>query len=231
LSLDGRVVAGSRASKENMKVSFQPRNKPISIHMHDGDIPNSLGFSGSVAIDTETQGLNPLRDRLCLMQLSAGDGHCHLVQFTRKTFNAPNLKKLLKNPNVVKLFHFARFDLAIIKQNLNTLCTPVYCTKVASKLVRTYTERHGLKDLTKELLGIDISKEQQSSDWARNDLTDAQKNYAAIDVLNLHIIKHHLDLMLEREKRNNLAEDCFKFLPTQAMLDLTGWGHTDIFSH
>ena len=212
-------------------MTLSPRNKPDGIHMHFGDLPDHIVFGETVAIDTETQGLNLLRDRLCLLQISDGHGQCHLVQFSRNDYSAPNLKKLLADQDILKIFHFARFDIAIIKQNLDILCGPVYCTKIASKLVRTYTERHGLRDVTKEIIGIDLSKEQQSSDWSKSNLTEAQKIYAASDVLNLHLIKKNLDLMLEREGRKSLAKTCFEFLPSLAMLDLMGWRETDIFSH
>ncbi len=201
------------------------------IHLHQGDLPDGLTFGASVAIDTETMGLNPLRDRLCLVQLSAGDGVCHLVQFRGGVFDAPNLKALLTDPAVTKLFHFARFDLAALKHYLQVDCSPVYCTKIASKLTRTFTDRHGLKDLCRELLGKELSKQQQSSDWGAADLTQEQLKYAASDVLYLHEIRARLDEMLAREGRSDLAKSCFAFLPTRSGLDLAGWDEVDIFAH
>ena len=203
----------------------------MTIHLHHGDLPADVTFGDSVAIDTETQGLNPLRDRLCLVQLSGGDGVCHLVKFAPDGYQAPNLKKLLIDASVLKIFHFARFDVAVIRQWLGVELTPVYCTKIASKLVRTYTDRHGLSALAKELCEIDMSKQQQSSDWAAAELSPAQLEYAASDVLHLHRIKAILDAMLAREGRTHLAEACFEFLPTRAALDLAGWSETDIFAH
>jgi ribonuclease D len=202
-----------------------------TVTFHRGDLPAGLTFKGSVAIDTETQGLNPQRDRLCLVQLSAGDGTAHIVQPDPKTFDAPRLKALLVDPAVVKIFHFARFDLAVIEKYLGVQVAPVYCTKIASKLVRTYTDRHGLKDLTAELLGIELSKQQQSSDWAASDLSQQQLAYAASDVLHLHALKARLDAMLDREGRRGYAEAAFGFLPTRARLDLAGFGEDDIFAH
>lgn len=203
----------------------------MSVELHRGDLPSDIDFGLSVAIDTETQGLNPLRDRLCLIQMSSGDGTAHLVQFEAGGYDAPNLKRMLSNPDVLKIYHFARFDLAVIEQYLGVTTTPVYCTKVASRLVRTYTDRHGLKDLCKELLNIDLSKQQQSSDWAAAELTREQRNYAASDVLHLHALKERLDAMLERENRAEIARACFDFLPSRARLDLMGWHDEDIFSH
>ncbi|MDA0996785.1 MAG: ribonuclease H-like domain-containing protein [Proteobacteria bacterium] len=205
--------------------------QPKAVKVHAGDLPAGVKFKGWVAVDTETQGLNLGRDRLCLIQLSAGDGVCHLVQFPAADYAAPNLKKLLTDPKVTKTFHFARFDVAIIKRWLGVVCGPVYCTKIASKLVRTYTDRHGLKDVTAELLGIDLSKAQQSSDWAAKKLSKSQIAYAAADVLNLLAIQAKLNAMLVREGRAELAKACFEFLPTRAELDLTGWPESDIFSH
>lgn len=210
---------------------------PVELHL--GDLPDGLDFGGSVAIDTETMGLKPDRDRLCLVQLSAGDGVCHLVQFPAPplnadrsaTYSAPNLTALLADPTVTKLFHFARFDVAMLSRYLGVLCEPVYCTKIASKLARTYTDRHGLKDLCRELLGVELSKEQQSSDWGGAALTPDQLRYAASDVLYLHRIRQRLDDMLEREGRAQLAEDCFRFLRARALLDLRGWEEIDIFAH
>jgi ribonuclease D len=202
-----------------------------TITLHKGDLPPGLTFKGSVAVDTETQGLNPQRDRLCLVQLSAGDGSAHLVQPDPASYEAPRLKALLADPSITKIFHFARFDLAVIEKYLGVVVTPVYCTKIVSKLVRTYTDRHGLKDITAELLGIELSKQQQSSDWASPTLSQQQLAYAASDVLHLHALKEKLDGMLEREGREHLAKAAFDFLPTRAQLDLAGYGETDIFSH
>src|SRR5579871_5407509 len=203
----------------------------MKIHLHKGDLPDRLDLGPLVAIDTETLGLNPNRDRLCLAQLSAGDDVCHAVQFAAGRYDAPNLKRLLADPKVTKLFHFARFDIAMFKQYLGVECKPIYCTKIASKLVRTYTDRHGLKDLVRELLGVELSKEQQSSDWGAAELSDAQLAYAAADVIHLHALKERLDLMLQRENRKRLAEACFGFLPTRVELDLGGWAEEDIFAH
>lgn len=201
------------------------------IHLHQDDLPDGLQFGESVAIDTETMGLNPVRDRLCLVQLSAGDGVCHLVQLRDGAFAAPNLKALLVDPEVTKLFHFARFDLAALKYYLGVECRPVYCTKIASKLTRTFTDRHGLKDLCRELIGKDLSKQQQSSDWGAETLTPEQLKYAASDVLYLHEIRRKLDEMLAREGRTALAQSCFEFLPSRSALDLAGWSDVDIFAH
>ena len=199
--------------------------------LHQGDLPGGLDLGKCVAIDTETLGLNPNRDRLCLAQLSAGDGVCHAVQFKAGRYAAPNLKRLLGDPSVTKLFHFARFDIAMFRRYLNQATAPIYCTKIASKLVRTYTDRHGLKDLVRELLNIDLSKEQQSSDWGADELSEKQLAYAANDVAYLHQLKEALDTMLAREARTHLAKACFDFLPTRAELDLAGWEETDIFAH
>ncbi|MDH5748979.1 MAG: ribonuclease D [Rhodospirillales bacterium] len=207
------------------------KSKAQSIELHIGDLPSGLDFGDCVAIDTETMGLDPQRDRLCLAQLSAGDGVCHLVQFPLGEYAAPNLKALLKNDGVTKLFHFARFDIAVIRKYLGVTCEPVYCTKIASKLVRTYTDRHGLKDLCRELLGVDLSKEQQSSDWGARELSSDQMTYAASDVLHLHELRAKLDEMLAREGRGHLAEASFRFLPIRAELDLGGWDNEDIFAH
>ena len=203
----------------------------MSVDLHHGDLPDGLNFGSIVAIDTETMGLDPHRDRLCLAQLSAGDGTCHMVQFAQDQYGAPNLKRLLQDRAVTKLFHFARFDLAVLKHYLGVDCEPVYCTKIASRLVRTYTDRHGLKDLCKELLGIDISKQQQSSDWGNSNLSPEQLQYAAGDVLHLHAIKEKLDDMLAREGRRDMAQAAFEFLPVRAELDLLGFGDVDIFAH
>lgn len=203
----------------------------MKIRLHKGDLPDGLNLGTSVAVDTETLGLNPVRDRLCLVQLSSGDGSAHLVQFRRDEYAAPNLKRLLGDPNVLKLYHFARFDLAIMRRYLGVLAGPVYCTRTASKLARTYTDKHGLKDLVKELLDVDLSKQQQSSDWGAEDLTEQQLAYAANDVAFLHRLKEALDEMLIREGRMGLAQACFDFLPARAELDLAGWADGDIFAH
>lgn len=203
----------------------------MKIKLHKGDLPKDLGLGPVVAVDTETMGLNPARDRLCLVQLSAGDGNCHLVQIPKGTVDAPNLVALLSDPSTLKLFHFARFDIAMLRRHLGVDVAPVYCTKIASKLVRTYTDKHGLKDLAKELLGVDLSKQQQSSDWGGDTLSQAQQHYAASDVLHLHALKERLDDMLAREGRSDLAQACFDFLSTRARLDLDGWANEDIFAH
>jgi len=202
-----------------------------TITLHHGDIPKDLSFGSAVAVDTETLGLVPARDRLCLVQLSAGDGSAHLVQFNQGSYKAPNLKRLLSDDTVEKIFHFARFDLAILKTYLGVECSPIFCTKIASKLCRTYTDRHGLKDICRELIEISLSKEQQSSDWGTRELTAAQKTYAASDVIYLHELREKLELMLIREKRLGLAQACFQFLPHRVNLDLFGWPSTDIFEH
>ena len=199
--------------------------------LHRGDLPAGLSFGTSVAIDTETLGLKPLRDRLCLVQLSAGDGNAHIVQFDGADWSAPRLKALLADPKVTKIFHFARFDVAVLERYLGVVTTPIYCTKVASKLVRTYTDRHGLKDLCGELLGIELSKQQQSSDWAADPLSPQQLAYAASDVLHLHKLKASLDVMLARQERTAYAQSCFDFLPVRAQLDLAGFDDIDVFSH
>ncbi len=203
----------------------------MKIKLHKGDLPDGLDLGPLVAIDTETLGLNPHRDRLCLAQLSSGDGTCHAVQFAAGQYAAPNLKKLLTDPKVTKLFHFARFDVGVFRQYLGVDCKPVYCTKIASKLVRTYTDKHGLKDLVRELLGVDLSKEQQSSDWGASELSEKQLAYAANDVAYLHQLKTALDAMLAREGRTQVAQACFDFLPSRAELDLKGWEDVDIFAH
>jgi ribonuclease D len=203
----------------------------MTVSLYRGDLPDGLSFGSSVAIDTETMGLRPGRDRLCLVQLSAGDGSAHLVQIAQGQTEAPNLKALLADPSVLKLFHFARFDLAALYNGLGVMTTPVYCTKIASKLVRTYTDRHGLKELCRELLSVDMSKQQQSSDWGAEELSEAQRLYAASDVLYLHELKAKLDVMLAREGRADMAQACFEFLPTRARLDLAGWSEEDIFAH
>ena len=203
----------------------------MPIDLHDGDLPEGLAWGDCVAIDTETMGLNPHRDRLCLVQLSAGDGTAHIVQLRDGDYRAPNLRRLLADPAVTKLFHFARFDIAVIYRYLGLVVEPVYCTKVAAKLVRTFTDRHGLKDLCKELLGVELSKQQQTSDWGAAELTPEQLKYAASDVLHLHALRARLDTLLEREGRRGLAEACFRFLPARALLDLGGWDDPDILAH
>lgn len=203
----------------------------MDIKLYRGDLPDDLDLGDSVAVDTETMGLNPHRDRLCLVQLSAGDGVCHLVQLPKGEYEAPNLKALLETRDVLKLFHFARFDIATLRRYLGVDCGPVYCTKIASRLTRTFTDRHGLKDLCKDLIGVDISKQQQTSDWGADELGRAQLEYAASDVLYLHALKEKLDEMLAREDRTHLAEAAFAFLPTRAELDLAGWADQDIFAH
>jgi ribonuclease D len=203
----------------------------MTIYFHEGDLPDAVLANSTIAVDTETLGLNPHRDRLCLIQLSAGDGDAHLVRFGPNQYQAPNLKRLLGNPEQLKIFHFARFDLAVLQHYLDVVVAPVYCTKIASKLVRTYTDRHGLKDLTKELLAIELSKQQQSSDWGADEISVAQKDYAASDVLYLHQLKTILDRRLAREGRTALAQACFDFLPYRAQLDLQGWPEVDIFAH
>jgi ribonuclease D len=203
----------------------------MSTHLHRGDLPEGVDFGASVAIDTETMGLDPHRDRLCLVQLSGGDGVSHLVQFAKGAYEAPRLKALLTDPTVLKIFHFGRFDIAMLQRYLGVMAQPVYCTKIASRLVRTFTDRHGLKDLVRDLLSIEISKQQQSSDWGAAELSDEQLRYAASDVLHLHALKARLDEMLAREGRTALAQACFDFLPTRALLDLGGWAAEDIFAH
>ena len=203
----------------------------MSISLHKGDLPDDVTFTGSVAIDSETLGLQIPRDKLCLVQLSGGDGNAHIVQLDRSSYDAPNLRALMADQSVTKIFHYARFDVAVMERYLDVITTPIYCTKIASKLVRTYTDRHGLKDLCRELAGVEISKQQQSSDWGADKLSDAQLSYAASDVLHLHKLKSVLDGMLIREGRMELAQACFDFLPTRASLDLAGWADQDIFSH
>ncbi|WP_439121993.1 ribonuclease D [Marivita sp.] len=203
----------------------------MSHHVHARDLPDDLDLGPEVAIDCETMGLHPHRDRLCVVQLSSGDGTAHLVQIEKGQTSAPNLEKLLTDPNVLKLFHFGRFDIAAMQNAFGALTAPVYCTKIASRLVRTYTDRHGLKVLLQELVGVDVSKQQQSSDWGSETLSQAQVEYAASDVLYLHKLRDALNVMLEREGRAELAQACFDFLPTRAQLDLAGWPDTDIFAH
>jgi ribonuclease D len=199
--------------------------------LHQGDLPSELDLGPEIAVDTETMGLQLRRDRLCLVQLSSGDDNAHLVRLAAGQLEAPNLKRLLSDPRRLKIFHFARFDLAMLSHFLGVRCAPVYCTKIASRLVRTYTDRHGLKDLCRELLGIDLVKTEQSSDWGAPELSDAQLRYAASDVLHLHELRRRLDTMLAREGRAALAQACFGFLPTRADLDRAGWADLDIFAH
>jgi ribonuclease D len=200
-------------------------------YLYKNDLPDGLNLGPVVAIDCETMGLNPHRDRLCVVQLSGGDGHAHIVQIEKGQTQAPNLAALLENPDVLKLFHFGRFDIAAMFNAFGALAQPVYCTKIASKLVRTFTDRHGLKYLLQDLVGVDVSKQQQQSDWGSVELTNAQMDYAASDVLYLHRLKDALDVMLAREGREELARACFAFLPTRAKLDLAGWPEQDIFAH
>ncbi len=199
--------------------------------LHEGDLPDGLTFGASVAVDCETMGLNPQRDRLCLVQLSGGDGDAHLVRISRGQDAAPNLCALLADPDVLKIFHFGRFDIAALLKTFGVVTAPVYCTKIASRLVRTYTDRHGLRNLLEELLSVEISKQQQTSDWGAETLSEAQIGYAASDVLHLHALKERLDARLEREGRSDLARACFDFLPARAQLDIAGWPDIDIFAH
>ena len=200
-------------------------------YLYDRDLPENLDLGSIIAVDTETMGLNPSRDRLCLVQISSGDGDAHLVQISKDQILAPNLCKILSNPDVLKIFHFGRFDIAVIFIRFNVLCNSVYCTKIASKLVRTFTERHGLKNILQDLISVDVSKQQQSSDWGRPVLTQSQIDYAASDVLYLHKLKHELDIRLSRENRTDIAQACFEFLPIRAQLDILGWPNHDIFAH
>ena len=203
----------------------------MAVKLYKGDLPTGLDLGTSVAVDTETLGLVPRRDKLCLVQLSSGAGNAHLVQLDRTSHDAPNLKALFANPDATKIFHYARFDVAVIRHYLGVDTAPLYCTKIASKLTRTYTDRHGLKDLVKELLGIELNKQQQSSDWGAHMLSDSQKQYAAQDVIYLHELKSRLDQMLAREGREAVARACFDFVPTRAALDLAGWTEEDVFAH
>ncbi|WP_444667805.1 ribonuclease D [Cereibacter changlensis] len=204
----------------------------MTIHLYCNDLPSGLDLGPVVAIDTETMGLDPRRDRLCVVQLSSGDGHAHLVQIDRGQRSAPNLERLLTDPAVLKLFHFGRFDIAAMFAAFGVVTAPVWCTKIASRMIRTFTDRHGLKYLLQELVGVDVSKQQQTSDWGAEKLTDAQKDYAASDVLYLHRLKAELETRLQREGRTELAQKCFDFLPTRAQLDLMGWDEpNDIFHH
>jgi ribonuclease D len=206
-------------------------NARRAYQLHSGDLPPGLDLGPAVAIDTEAMGLNPHRDRLCLVQLSAGDGTAHLVQLAPGEYAAPRLKALLGDPDVLKLFHFARFDLAMMYRYLGVMAAPVYCTKIASRLARTFTDKHGLRDLCRDLIGVDLKKEQQSSDWGAVALTDEQQRYAASDVFHLHALRARLDAILVREGRLELAHRCFGFLPTRVLLDLGGWAEQDIFAH
>lgn len=210
--------------------AFRP-DTDVTNHLYKRDLPDGLDLGPIVAIDCETMGLNPLRDRLCVVQMSGGDGHSHIVQVEIGQTEAPNLARMLTDPSVLKLFHFGRFDIAAMFHAFGALAAPVYCTKIASRLIRTYTDRHGLKNLTQELIGVDLSKQQQSSDWGAEELTQAQLDYAASDVLYLHRLREELDARLLREGRMELAQACFDFLPTRAKLDLAGWPETDIFAH
>jgi len=203
----------------------------MTIRLHRGDLPDLTRYRGSVAVDTETMGLDHRRDRLCVVQLSAGDGTADVVQIPRNSPKASHLRSLLVDPNLLKIFHFARFDLGILLQSFGIMPSPVYCTKIASRLARTYTDKHGLKDLTRDLLGIEVSKQQQLTDWGAEELTEAQVAYAASDVLHLHALKNKLDTLLAREGREDLAAACFRFLPDRVRLDLAGWSAEDIFSH
>ena len=221
----GGIALQQAKSREMQKVR-------MSIHLYQNDLPDGLDLGPVVAIDTETMGLDPRRDRLCLVQLSSGDGEAHLVQIDRGQTEAPNLTKLLTDPKVVKLFHFGRFDIAALENAFGVVTSPVWCTKIASRLVRTFTDRHGLKYLLQELVGVDVSKQQQTSDWGAADLSDAQLEYAASDVLHLHKLKDALEERLKRENRLGLAQACFDFLSARAHLDLLGWGEEgDIFRH
>lgn len=221
-------------AKGNRTLAARPaidQGKTMTIHLYKNDLPDGLDLGPVVAIDCETMGLNPHRDRLCLVQMSGGDGHAHLVHVDKGQTEAPNLARMLEDPEVLKLFHFGRFDIAAMYHAFGALAAPVFCTKIASKLVRTYTDRHGLRNLCQELLNVDISKMQQSSDWGAPKLTDAQMTYAASDVLYLHRLKDIFETRLEREGRTEIAQACFDFLPTRARLDLAGWPEIDIFSH
>ena len=201
------------------------------IHVYENDLPDTLKFDGAIAVDTETMGLNPHRDRLCLVQISGGDGEAHLVKFDGRNYAAPNLKALLSNKDHEKIFHFARFDIGVLRAYLQIDCAPVFCTKIASRLCRTYTDKHGLKEVVREITGKDLDKQQQSSDWGADELSKQQQIYAANDVLYLHEVRDALAQRLEREGRMNMARACFSFLPARAALDLTGWPDTDIFAH
>jgi ribonuclease D len=231
----GRAGATQARAKFVKKInSSLPSTSPgalMTIRLHRGDLPDIARYQGAVAIDTETMGLDPHRDRLCVVQLSPGDGSADVVQIKPSPAPAPNLVRLLSDPSIVKIFHFARFDLAALSNAFGVMPAPVYCTKIASRLTRTYTDKHGLKDLVREVLNVDLSKQQQSSDWGAEELSDAQIAYAASDVLHLHALKARLDVMLAREGRTEIAQACFGFLPDRARLDLAGWGAEDIFAH
>ena len=220
----------SQPDKKSLVNDSQQR-RPHNFRLHHGDLPEGIEFGPAVAIDTEAMGLNPHRDRLCLVQLSAGDGSAHLIKLEAGAYEAPRLKRLLADPAVLKLFHFARFDLGVLCQYLGVMAQPVYCTKIASRIARTFTDKHGLRDLCKDVLGIELSKQQQSSDWGAATLTDEQLRYAASDVLHLHALRERLDSMLLREGRTDLARASFEFLPTRVRLDLAGWAEQDIFAH
>jgi ribonuclease D len=220
-----------RAAHRYLRPEYSAKTVSMTIHFHEGDLPDGLDLGPEVAIDSETMGLRFRRDPLCVVQLSAGDGDAHVVRMARPGYDCPNLKRLLTDPAVLKLFHFGRFDIGMFQLHLGVETRPVYCTKIASKLARTYTDRHGLKDVVRELAGVDLSKAQQSSDWGAETLTPAQLEYAASDVLYLHAVKTRLDEMLEREGRTELARKCFDFLPTRSALDLAGWDEMDIFAH
>jgi ribonuclease D len=213
------------------KVAAPARGGAMTTRLHRGDLPDLSRYRGAVAVDTETMGLDLRRDRLCVVQLSPGDGSADVVQIPPAATDAPNLKRLLGDSSILKIFHFARFDIGMLFQRFGVMPAPVYCTKIASRLTRTYTDRHGLKDLVRDLLGIDLSKQQQLSDWGADGLTDAQVSYAATDVLHLHALKEKLDVLLAREGREALAAACFRFLPDRARLDLAGWAAEDIFAH
>lgn len=208
-----------------------PKIRTPEIHLYKNDLPDGLEFKDAIAVDSEAMGLNPLRDRLCVVQLSGGDGVCHLVQIAQGQTEAPNLKRLMEDDDIVKIFHYARFDVMILKHALGIHTAPVFCTKIGSKLARTYTDKHGYKDVCRELVGVDISKEQQSSDWGRETLSEDQKMYAATDVLYLHQVRERLMDMLAREGRTELAQKCFDFLHARTDLDLLGWSENDIFAH
>jgi len=229
--LPGFAFPSPRACAKQGAEQLFRNQTTMAIRVHRGDLPNLSNYGREVAIDTETMGLDPHRDRLCVVQLSPGDGSADVVQIPQDASSAPNLVKLLGDPGVTKIFHYARFDVAVLQHRFGVVTGPVYCTKIASRLVRTYTDRHGLKDLARELIGVDLSKQQQSSDWGADKISDAQLDYAASDVLYLHDIKRHLDRMLRREGRLELAETCFRFLPARIELDLLGWDEVDIFAH
>jgi ribonuclease D len=222
---------GGLLNEINDHAATAARGRAMTTRLHRGDLPDLSRYRGAVAIDTETMGLDLRRDRLCVVQLSPGDGSADVVQIPPNASDAPNLKRLLGDPSILKIFHFARFDIAMLFQRFGVMPAPVYCTKIASRLTRTYTDRHGLKDLVRDLLGIDVSKQQQLSDWGAMDLTDAQVSYAATDVLHLHALREKLDVLLAREGREELAAACFRFLPDRARLDLAGWATEDIFAH